>query len=181
MSIALTEFDNARVRVGGQGKRGRGLFARQGLADATLILRCPVKVLNPMEYQALRFIPSIRSFLASRPEHHGDGGMISLKAGIDHLFADPDVVLSALEQAESASSAIMYMFAWPRPDEDGGDTAAMAFGLTSICNHAAESAAANAVLVRDRDAEAIDLVALRDIDDGEELLISYASVPFEAV
>lgn len=181
MTGSAIDFDNGRVYLSVLDDKGRGLFARQDLAEDDLIIRSPVKLFNAMEYEILRFVPAIRSYLAGQPEHGGDGRMVSLKIGLDRLFDDPDAVLSATTEEESAASTIMYTFTWPRPDDEGGDTAAIAFGLISMCNHAPEAAQANAKLVRDHEAMHIDLVATRDIARGEEILISYASVPFEPV
>ena len=74
---------------------------------------------------------------------------------------------------------IMHTFLWERPESEGGESAAIAFGLASLCNYAEENANADAVRVYDE--ECLDLVALRPIGVGEEILIRYASVPFEPV
>jgi uncharacterized protein len=59
-----------------------------------------------------------------------------------------------------------YYFLWG-PDDRAG---AIAFGLCSICNHSVEP---NCEQIRRYDTQTMCLVALRDIDEGEELTINY--------
>lgn len=66
-----------------------------------------------------------------------------------------------------------YYFGWG--DRDDSDLA-IAFGYVALYNHAE---APNAEHVKRHEEGFIDIVATRDIDDGEEILISYASVWFE--
>ena len=96
------------------------------------------------------------------------------------IVSAPVLVLSGVEYyLMRILPCIMHTFVWQRPDDEGGETAAIAFGLTSLCNHAQDEAAANAEVVCDYAEESLDLVALSPIASGQEILIRYRSVPFE--
>lgn len=174
------DFSNRNVCLSSFGKRGRGLVARNDIKSSDLIVSSPVKLLNRLEYEALRFIPSIISYQKKSPVED-DNGMVILKSGIDKLFENPDEVLKSTGENESAQSTIMYTFTWPREEAEGGDTAAIVFGLTSMCNHAPSLNLANAKIVRNYKHEYIDLVATTAIKKGNEILINYVSTPFHAV
>ena len=94
------------------------------------------------------------------------------------IVSAPILVLSGIEYyLMRILPCIMHTFSWDRPEARGGDTAAIAFGLVSLCNHSEDGANADAVRVYDE--ERIDLVALHPIEAGEEILIRYKSVPFD--
>lgn len=96
----------------------------------------------------------------------------------DVIVSAPVLVLSGVEYyLMRILPCIMHTFVWERPQAEGGETAAIAFGLVSLCNHSEENA--NAKAVRVFEAERLDLVALKPIDAGTEILIQYRSVPFE--
>ncbi len=82
----------------------------------------------------------------------------------------PVLVLPADERRIAERTRISnYWFYW----QDGGEddwTAAIALGPVSLCNH---SQAPNASFAADTDAGRIDLVALRDIEAGEEVTFDY--------
>jgi SET domain-containing protein len=63
-----------------------------------------------------------------------------------------------------------YVFSWGENDEQ----AAVALGYVSIYNH---SYAPNAVYFQAPEYESIEIVALRDIDAGEEIVINYNGEP----
>ncbi len=94
------------------------------------------------------------------------------------IVSAPVLILSGVEYyLMRILPCIMHTFVWDRPKAQGGETAVIAFGLASLCNHADNGA--NAEVLRDYDEECLDLVALRTIKTGEEILIRYKSVPFE--
>ncbi len=94
------------------------------------------------------------------------------------IVSQPVLILSGVEYyLMRILPCIMHTFVWQRPETEGGETAAIAFGLGSLCNHAEEGA--NAEVVRDYQGACLDLVALGPIKAGEEILIRYKSVPFE--
>ena len=181
MQADLDAFDNTKVAVSEVEGKGRALVARQDLSVHELIIRSPVKLLDPMEYQVLRLIPAIRRFLSRQPDVEGTDALNGFMVGMMRLMENPDDVLGVPHGDDDDPGTIMHTFTWPRTQEDGDDTAALAFGLSSLCNHAPEGHMANAELVRDPDGRHIDLVAIKTIGKGEEILIRYASTPFEAV
>lgn len=96
------------------------------------------------------------------------------------IVSAPVLVLSGVEYyLMRILPCIMHTFVWERPEAQGGETAAIAFGLASLCNHADDGA--NAEVVRNYEDECLDLVAQSPIKAGEEILIRYKSVPFEPV
>ena len=161
--------------------KGRALIARQDISPRELIIRSPVKLLDPMEYQVLRLIPAIRRFASNHPDVKETDTLNRFMIGMMRLMENPDDVLGLPPTDDDIHGTIMHTFTWPRPEQDGGETAALAFGLSSLCNHAPHENMANAEVVRDPDGRHIDLVAIKAIGEGEEILIRYASVPFEAV
>jgi len=181
MTVEANQFDNTKVSAIEIDGKGRGLVARRDMAQGELIIRSPVKVLNAMEYQVLRLIPSIRSFVARQPDYQETDAANWFMIGMTRLFEDPDQVLGSTLAEDAAQGTIMHTFTWPRSEEDGGNTAALAFGLSSLCNHAPEEQSANAELVRDVQHDHIDLVTLKAIREDDEILIRYASVPFDVV
>ena len=181
MSLNETGFDNAKVAVADIAGKGRGLVARRAIATAELIIRSPVTLLDPMEYQLLRVAPAIKSFAMRQPGYDDDNALQWFMFGMTRLFENPDQVLGPHAKNSGIEGTIMHTFSWPRVDEAGGDTAALAFGLSSLCNHAPEEELANAEIRRDPAGGYVDLVAVEDIAAGEEVLIRYTSVPFEAV
>lgn len=181
MSKHHNAFDNQKVDIGAAGEKGRTLIARRNIAARELIIRSPVKLLDPMEYQVLRLIPAIRRFAAKHPEFEEADVLNRFMFGMMRLAEDPGDVLGAQAPDDDFHGIIMHTFTWPRPEQDGGETAALAFGLSSLCNHAPDESQANAEVVRDHANRHIDLMAIREIGEGEEILIRYATVPFEAV
>ena len=181
MSKRQNEFDNQKVEVESTGEKGRTLIARRDIAAQELIIRSPVKLLDPMEYQVLRLVPAIRRFASKHSELKEADVLKQFMTGMMQLAEDPGEVLGAPTSDDDFHGIIMHTFTWPRSAQDGGETAALAFGLSSLCNHAPDETRANAEVVRDPDDRYIDLVALREIGEGDEILIRYVSVPFEAV
>ena len=181
MSKCQNEFDNQKVAVKASGGKGRTLIARQNITSQELIIRSPVKLLDPMEYQILRLVPAIRRFASKHAELKEADVLNRFMFGMMRLAEDPGDVLTAPPPDDDFHGTIMHTFTWPRADQDGGETAALAFGLSSLCNHAPDETMANAEVVRDPGGRYIDLIALKTIAEGEEILIRYVSVPFEAV
>jgi len=182
MSGSQHEFDNQKVAVDASDeKKGRTLIACQDIAEQELIIRSPVKLLDPMEYQVLRLVPAIRRFAAKHPEIEKADVLNRFMFGMMRLAEEPGDVLGTPASDDDFHGIIMHTFTWPRPEHEGGETAALTFGLSSLCNHAPDESLANAEVVRDPGGRHIDLVALREIGQGEEVLIRYVSVPFEAV
>ena len=70
---------------------------------------------------------------------------------------------------------INHTFVWKKVDEEKS-FGAIGFGFTSLCNH---SATPNAEVRRNHDNDSIDLVALRDIEPGEEVTFKYNNTYFE--
>jgi uncharacterized protein len=66
-----------------------------------------------------------------------------------------------------------YYFLW-EDDEKDIKTCAIALGFGSLYNHAAPS---NADYVMDYEAQTIDVSAVRDIEEGEEITINYHGDP----
>ncbi|MDH3741483.1 MAG: hypothetical protein OER56_07785 [Hyphomicrobiales bacterium] len=92
------------------------------------------------------------------------------------IVSAPVLVLKGIEYyLMRIMPCINHLFAWPRPQMQGGDTAAIAFGLASLCNHS--NAFANATVIRDYEQECIDLVATTKIETGKEILIKYKGPP----
>lgn len=181
MQTELEAFDNTKVAVTQIEGKGRGLAARQDLSAQELIIRSPVKLLDTMEYQVLRLLPAIRRFVSRQPDVEEADALNRFMVGMMRLMENPDDVLRPAPTDDDDPGIIMHTFTWPRTQKDGGDTAALAFGLSSLCNHAPDEHMANAELVRDPDGLYIDLVAIKAIGKGEEILIRYASTPFETV
>ena len=181
MPLNAEAYDNSKVTVTQSGNKGRALIARQNIAAQELIIRSPVKLLDPMEYQVLRLVPAIRRFASKHAELKEADVLNRFMFGMMRLAEDPGDILEAPASNDDFHGTIMHTFTWPRPEQDGGETAALAFGLSSLCNHAPDETLANAEVARDPDDRHIDLMAIKEIDEGEEILIRYASVPFEAV
>jgi hypothetical protein len=98
-----------------------------------------------------------------------------LQAG-ELIVSAPVLVLKGIEYyLLRILPCINHLFSWPRPESHGGDTAAIAFGLASLCNHTEGDA--NAKVVPDYEEECIDLVAIKAIEAGTEILIRYKSPP----
>ena len=171
-------FENSNVELKTFPGRGRGIVAACDIDAGEVILRAPVAVLNPMEFHMLRLMPAVLSYARMNGSSTDDGALPDLFQALEALVQDPDKVLSADQKQESADSAIMYTFLWEHPDGDGEPTAAIAFGLTSLCNHSSDQAATNAHVVKHIKDRQIDLVADRRIALGEEVLIRYMSTPF---
>ena len=174
-------FDpDVQLYISRSASHGQGLFARKQIEKDSLLARCPVKILDVMEYQALRFIPMISAYQIKEQGPQQDlDALLSLREGLDRLIDDPDEVLGGADTGTASHATIMYTFAWHRPKADGGDTAAIAFGLVSFCNHAPTPDKANARLERDYDNLFLELWATKSISKDEEVLIRYESVPFE--
>jgi SET domain-containing protein len=68
-----------------------------------------------------------------------------------------------------------YYFRWQGDIKEGG-TSAVAFGLVSLCNHAAQP---NAVVRPDYSGKTLDLYATANIAAGEEITIRYCSLWFK--
>lgn len=92
------------------------------------------------------------------------------------LERSPVLVIPHADRAAADRSIVFtYVFMWEHGtvEEDlyrHEGRAAIALGLTSLLNH---SYAPNCTFVRHIDELLIDLVALRDIAEGEELTIDY--------
>lgn len=169
---------NAKVKVGVFGGRGRGLIADSHIKPGEEILRSPVKLLNSVEFHLLRLAPLLFTHSQSRTGGVAPIGMEDLMTSLATLLDNPEEVLSDDATSHSGDAAIMYTFTWDREEAEGGQTAAIAFGLASLCNHAMDRKTANAEAVPDHDALEIRLAALSEIQPGEEILIRYRSTPF---
>ena len=98
-----------------------------------------------------------------------------LEAG-ELIVSAPVLVLKGIEYyLLRIMPCINHLFSWPRPKSQGGDTAAIAFGLASLCNHS--EANANATVVPNYEEECIDLVATRAIEAGSQILLRYKNPP----
>lgn len=70
---------------------------------------------------------------------------------------------------------INHTFVW----DDGAKRAgAIGFGYSSLCNHSPEP---NAIVKKDYANNAMELIALREIPEGEEVTIKYHNVFFKVV
>lgn len=86
------------------------------------------------------------------------------------LVIEPDVY-----QVVHTLPFINHTFVWGDERQRAG---AIGFGFSSLCNHSPEP---NAVLKKDYANNVMDLVALREIHQGEELTIKYHNVFFKVV
>ncbi|NNE24657.1 MAG: SET domain-containing protein-lysine N-methyltransferase [Rhizobiales bacterium] len=92
------------------------------------------------------------------------------------IVSAPVLVLKGIEHyLMRIMPCINHLFTWPRPQMQGGDTAAIAFGLASLCNHS--NTRANAKVIPDYEQECIDLIATSKIEAGREILIKYKGPP----
>lgn len=168
----------AKVKVGSFQAKGRGLVADCGISKGEEILSSPVKLLNPVEFHLLRLAPLLLAHAQTRSDAGAPIGMQQLMASLGALLNEPDEVLASNAASDSSDAAIMYTFTWDRREAEGGQTAAIAFGLASLCNHASDHEAANADAVPVHDSLEIRLIAVKDIQPGDEILIRYRSTPF---
>ena len=110
----------------------------------------------------------------------GKGRGVVAAADIDKdelIVSAPVLVLSPVEyHLMRILPCIMHSFTWRDPKKNGAETAALAFGLVSLCNHSEQGA--NADAVRDYELERLNLVSLKPISAGDEVLIQYSTVPF---
>jgi uncharacterized protein len=89
------------------------------------------------------------------------------------IEACPVIPLSAADEQKLSETVLdKYMFSWG----DGLEGACIALGLGSIFNH---SATPNAVACRVHDRTEIEFIALRDIEEGEQILADYDWEPDE--
>jgi len=79
----------------------------------------------------------------------------------------PVIVFSADDRARVTRTVLDYYYFWWGPDSEDG---AIALGFGSMYNHSFEP---NARYVRDLEERSLEFVALRDIAEGEEVLVSY--------
>ena len=175
--MTTNEHNVSLIEVNG---KGRGIQANRTIDTGEVILSCPVKVLGSLEYYMLRLMPAIASYVRQSRSATEEDPMAALFRGLETLVQDPEAVLSCDQTASSAEGAIMYTFSWTRFEESDVQTAAIAFGLASLCNHAETEATANARVVRHLADEKISIVAIKTISQGSEILIRYQSVPFLA-
>ena len=84
------------------------------------------------------------------------------------LVIDPDAYRKVKELP-----FINHTFVWG--EGAGRESGALGFGFASLCNHSSEP---NAVINKNFKGNAIDLVALRDIDPDEEVTIRYRNTFF---
>ena len=96
-----------------------------------------------------------RGVVAIEPIRHGE-----------LLEAAPIVRLMPEDSPPKGSPLYDYAFAWDEPPF----AEAIAFGVLSLVNHAAEP---NATIECDLDTQTIRLVAARDIEAGEEITFDY--------
>lgn len=93
----------------------------------------------------------------------------------DELIERAPVVVIPDDEWSIVETGVLssFCFQW-----DGGDegSAAIALGHSSMCNH---SYAPNAYARSRTAAKAIDFIALRDIEEGEEVTINYNGDPDE--
>jgi len=171
-------YGNSKIEVLQFEEKGRGLITKVAIEADELILRSPVTVLDGLEYRMLRLLPALRAFADGEGFPVRDNPDAALFFALENLVNDPEKVLRTDQTVTSASSAIMYTFAWDRSEEEGGPTSAIAFGAASLCNHIDDAALANAKTVQQNEINAIDLVATTNIEAGKEILIQYNSVPF---
>ena len=170
--------DNPKVLIKPVGAKGRGIVAATDIAKDELISRAPVKILGDLEFSMLRMMPALDSYAERHLTDHDWPATKVLMKGLETLLRDPDSVLGSDQSQTAAKSSIMYMFVWNRPADQGGETAAIVFGVAGLCNHAVDEKQANAVMVQHPTDEQMDMVAIRPITCGEEILIRYRSVPF---
>lgn len=173
------QFDNSGVAVREFSDRGRGLVACRDFADGELILKSPAKILNSVEYQMLRLMPAITGFLKKNPASNQEIAVAQLFRGLDAMLDNPDKVLGIDQAATASDSAIMYTFGWDLNDGNEEMTAAIIFGLASLCNHSSDKNLANAKVVQHTVRQELDLVATQPIKSGEEILLQYRSTPFD--
>lgn len=92
------------------------------------------------------------------------------------IVSAPALVLKGIEYyLMRILPCINHLFSWPRPESQGGDTAAIAFGLASLCNHSEDNA--NAKVVPNYADNSVDLIAIKAITAGAEILIRYKHPP----
>lgn len=100
-------------------------------------------------------------------------GMIALLPIPRGLLIDsaPVLVLPAEERRRMEDSRVAhYWFYWDEGPTDEDWTAAIALGPVSLCNHSGNP---NARFEANLEACRIDLFALRDIREGEEITFDY--------
>ncbi len=170
--------DNPKVVIKPVGAKGRGIVAASNIAADELISRAPVKILGDLEFSMLRMMPALDSYAERQLADHDWPAVKVLTKSLEVLLHNPDAVLGSDQSYTAAKSSIMYMFVWNRPADQGGETAAIVFGVAGLCNHAADENQANAVMVQHTKEEQMDMIAIRPIASGEEILIRYRSVPF---
>lgn len=144
-----------------------------------LYLQAPVKLLSAVEFHLLRLASLLQAHALQSLGSEADITLQSLMTMLGELINQPEIELADDASSVSSNAAIMHTFTWDRPLTEGGQTAAIAFGLVSLCNHASEDEAANAGVRLDREGLSISLVASDDIQAGEEILIKYRSTPFD--
>jgi uncharacterized protein len=120
--IAEWPIADPRVEIRSQAVRGRGLFAREGIAARTVIEAAPVII-----------VPAAECPLLDRTILHN------------------------------------YYFHWDG-DPDGDGRGALGLGFVSLCNH---SSRPRARVDRNFVRTTLDLVAVEDIEPGDEITIDY--------
>jgi SET domain-containing protein len=102
----------------------------------------------------------------------GRGVFATRKITKDEMIERAPVIVIPEEQWDLIEPTILrdYVFSWGENDE----LAAVALGYVSIYNH---SYTPNAMYVQAPEHEAIEIVALRDIDSGEEIVVNYNGEP----
>lgn len=122
-----------------------------------------------MEEAPSRSIPDRLAVRRIAGKGRGIVALMAFRKG-EVIDTAPVIVLTAEERRIAGETRISnYWFYW-QDGEDDDWTAAVALGPVSMCNHSGNP---NASFVADIANRQIDLVALRDIEAGEEVTFDY--------
>ena len=110
-----------------------------------------------------------------RTENKGRGVFAKKHFLKGELIEKAPVILFTQEQIKLIDQTILYnyYFFW-KTETDG----VLALGLCSLCNHSENP---NTVCVRKFDEQVIELIALQDIEEGEEITHKYKEVWFDVL
>ena len=116
--------------------------------------------------------PNSLNIRVSQTGDRGRGVFATRKIAKDEMIERAPVIVVPEEQWDLIEPTTLrdYVFSWGDNDE----LAAVALGYVSIYNH---SYTPNAMYVQAPEYESIEIVALRDIEIGEEIVVNYNGEP----
>jgi SET domain-containing protein len=116
--------------------------------------------------------PNSLNIRVSQTGDRGRGVFATRKIAKDEMIERAPIIVIPEQQWDLIEPTTLrdYVFSWGDNDEH----AAVALGYVSIYNH---SYAPNAMYVQAPEYESIEIVALRDIEAGEEIVVNYNGEP----